>query len=65
MGPVFGIKGGGTGGGYALVGADGDQPPPERRLHAVTAAHTLLAAALDASIYGIRWRSQTITGRAR
>jgi formate--tetrahydrofolate ligase len=52
MGPVFGVKGGGTGGGYAQVG-----PMEEINLHfngdfhAVTAAHNLLAAALDASIY--------------
>jgi formate--tetrahydrofolate ligase len=52
MGPVFGIKGGGTGGGYALI-----VPMEDVNLHfngdfhAVTAAHNLLAAALDASIY--------------
>jgi formyltetrahydrofolate synthetase len=52
MGPVFGIKGGGNGGGYAQV-----VPMEEFNLHfngdfhAVTAAHNLLAAALDASIY--------------
>jgi formate--tetrahydrofolate ligase len=52
MGPVFGIKGGGTGGGYAQV-----VPMEEINLHfngdfhAVTSAHDLLAAALDASIY--------------
>ena len=52
MGPVFGVKGGGTGGGYAQVA-----PMEEINLHfngdfhAVTAAHSLLAAALDASIY--------------
>jgi formate--tetrahydrofolate ligase len=52
MGPVFGIKGGGTGGGRALLA-----PMEEINLHfngdfhAVTAAHNLLAAALDASIY--------------
>ncbi len=52
MGPVFGVKGGGTGGGYAQVG-----PMEDINLHfngdfhAVTAAHNLLAAALDASIY--------------
>jgi formate--tetrahydrofolate ligase len=52
MGPVFGIKGGGTGGGYAQI-----VPMEEINLHlngdfhAVTAAHNLLAAALDASIY--------------
>ncbi len=52
VGPVFGIKGGGTGGGYAQV-----VPMEEINLHfngdfhAITAAHNLLAAALDASIY--------------
>src|SRR5437773_4263174 len=52
MGPVFGIKGGGTGGGYAQV-----MPMEDINLHfngdshAVTAAHSLLAAALDASVY--------------
>ncbi len=52
MGPVFGIKGGGTGGGYAQV-----VPMEEINLHfngdfhAVTAAHNLLSAALDASIF--------------
>ena len=52
VGPVFGIKGGGTGGGYAQV-----LPMEDINLHlngdfhAVTAAHNLLAAALDASIY--------------
>ena len=52
MGPVFGVKGGGTGGGYAQVG-----PMEDINLHfngdfhAVTVAHNLLAAALDASIY--------------
>jgi formate--tetrahydrofolate ligase len=51
-GPVFGIKGGGTGGGYAQV-----LPMEDINLHftgdfhAVAAAHNLLAAALDASIY--------------
>ena len=52
MGPVFGIKGGGTGGGRSLIVPmedinlqfNGDFP-------AVTAAHNLLAAAIDASIY--------------
>ena len=52
MGPVWGIKGGGNGGGYAQV-----VPMEEINLHfngdfhAVAAAHNLLAAALDASIY--------------
>src|SRR6184192_503402 len=52
MGPVFGIKGGGTGGGYSQI-----MPMEDINLHfngdshAVTSAHSLLAAALDASIY--------------
>ncbi len=52
MGPVFGIKGGGTGGGYAQV-----VPMEDINLHfngdfhAVTAAHNLLASAIDASLY--------------
>jgi formate--tetrahydrofolate ligase len=52
MGPVFGIKGGGNGGGFAQV-----VPMEEINLHfngdfhAVQAAHNLLAAALDASVY--------------
>ena len=52
MGPVFGVKGGGTGGGQAMI-----EPMEEINLHfngdfhAVAAAHNLLAAALDASIY--------------
>jgi formate--tetrahydrofolate ligase len=52
MGPVFGIKGGGTGGGYAQV-----VPMEDINLHlngdfhAVAAAHNLLSAALDASIF--------------
>jgi formate--tetrahydrofolate ligase len=52
MGPVFGIKGGGNGGGYAQV-----VPMEEINLHfngdfhAVQAAHNMLAAALDASVY--------------
>src|SRR5947208_10713743 len=51
-GPVFGIKGGGTGGGYAQV-----LPMEDINLHftgdfhAIAGAHNLLAAALDASIY--------------
>jgi len=47
MGPVFGVKGGGTGGGYSQIG-----PMEDINLHfngdfhAVTTAHNLLAAAL-------------------
>ncbi|MCD9513315.1 formate--tetrahydrofolate ligase [Photobacterium carnosum] len=52
MGPVFGIKGGAAGGGYSQVA------PMEKLnlhltgdIHAVTAAHNLAAAALDARLY--------------
>ncbi|HXV14073.1 MAG TPA: formate--tetrahydrofolate ligase [Candidatus Krumholzibacteria bacterium] len=52
LGPVFGMKGGATGGGYAQVipmedinlHFNGD-------IHAITAAHNLLAAMLDNHIY--------------
>src|SRR5688572_2604433 len=52
MGPVFGVKGGGTGGGKSMI-----EPMEEINLHfngdfhSVAAAHNLLAAALDASLF--------------
>jgi formate--tetrahydrofolate ligase len=52
LGPVFGIKGGATGGGRTMV-----QPMDEINLHftgdfhAVTSAHNLLSALTDASIF--------------
>ncbi|WP_319534190.1 formate--tetrahydrofolate ligase [uncultured Vibrio sp.] len=52
MGPVFGVKGGAAGGGYSQVA-----PMEELNLHltgdihAVTAAHNLASAALDARLY--------------
>ena len=52
MGPVFGIKGGAAGGGYSQV-----VPPEEINLHltgdfhAVTSAHNLCSAFLDASYF--------------
>ncbi len=52
MGPVFGIKGGGTGGGYSQV-----VPMEDINLHftgdihAVGSAHNLLAAVVDASLF--------------
>ncbi|MBR9728039.1 formate--tetrahydrofolate ligase [Shewanella intestini] len=52
MGPVFGIKGGAAGGGYAQV-----VPMEELNLHltgdihAVSSAHNLAAAAIDARLY--------------
>ncbi|PSV46863.1 formate--tetrahydrofolate ligase [Photobacterium indicum] len=52
MGPVFGVKGGAAGGGYSQVA------PMEKLnlhltgdIHAVTAAHNLAAAAIDARLY--------------
>ena len=48
MGPVFGIKGGGTGGGNSqVVPADDINLHFTGDLHAVTAANNLLAAAID------------------
>ena len=52
IGPVFGIKGGGTGGGKSLV-----EPQADINLHftgdshAVVSAHNLLAAMADAAVY--------------
>lgn len=52
VGPVFGAKGGGTGGGRSMV-----EPMDDINLHftgdfhATAAAHNLLAAALDASLH--------------
>ena len=52
MGPVFGIKGGGTGGGGSQVlPADDINLHFTGDLHAVTAANNLLAAAIDNSIF--------------
>src|SRR5688572_21367757 len=52
MGPVFGVKGGGTGGGYSQIGPMEDiNHHFNGDFHAVTAAHNLLAAALDASLF--------------
>ncbi len=52
LGPVFGIKGGGSGGGYSQV-----VPMEDMNLHltgdihAVSAAHNLLSSFMDASLY--------------
>ena len=52
MGPVFGIKGGGTGGGHSQVlPADDINLHFTGDLHAVTAANNLLAAAIDNSLF--------------
>ncbi|MDR1598560.1 MAG: formate--tetrahydrofolate ligase [Oscillospiraceae bacterium] len=51
LGPVFGVKGGATGGGWAQVGPMADiNLHFTGDLHAVTAANNLLAAMLDNSI---------------
>lgn len=52
MGPVFGVKGGGTGGGKAqVVPMEAINLHFNGDFHAISAAHNLLAAALDASLY--------------
>ena len=51
MGPVFGIKGGGTGGGYSqMVPMEEINLHFNGDIHAVGAAHNLLAAMIDASL---------------
>jgi formate--tetrahydrofolate ligase len=52
MGPTFGIKGGGAGGGYSqLVPFEAVNLHLTGDLHAVTAAHNLLAAMVDNHLY--------------
>ena len=52
LGPCMGMKGGATGGGYSqILPAGQDQPALHRDLHAVSAAHNLLAALLDNHLY--------------
>lgn len=52
LGPVFGIKGGGTGGGKAQVEPANDiNLHFTGDLHAITAAHNLLAALIDADLF--------------
>lgn len=52
LGPTFGVKGGAAGGGYAqVVPMDEINLHFTGDLHAVTAAHNLLAAVLDNHIY--------------
>ena len=61
LGPVFGIKGGATGGGYSQV-----LPMEDINLHftgdlhAVTSAHNLIAAALDNSIYYVSKKAVSV-----
>ncbi|MEO8877702.1 MAG: formate--tetrahydrofolate ligase [Polyangiaceae bacterium] len=52
LGPVFGVKGGGTGGGKAsLTPADDINLHFTGDIHAITTAHNLLSALIDNSIY--------------
>jgi len=52
LGPVFGVKGGGTGGGQAQVEpADDINLHFTGDLHAISAAHNLLAAMVDTDLY--------------
>ncbi|MFO0734996.1 MAG: formate--tetrahydrofolate ligase [Labilithrix sp.] len=52
LGPVFGVKGGGTGGGKAsLTPADDINLHFTGDIHAITTAHNLLSALVDNSIY--------------
>jgi formate--tetrahydrofolate ligase len=52
LGPVFGVKGGGTGGGKAsLVPADDINLHFTGDIHAITSAHNLLSAIVDNTIY--------------
>ncbi len=52
LGPIFGMKGGATGGGYSQVlPAEDINLHFTGDLHAVTSAHNLLAAAIDNHIY--------------
>ncbi len=65
LGPIFGMKGGGTGGGLATVEpADDINLHFTGDIHAITAAHNLLAAMVDNALYfregpdprKVRWR---------
>ena len=57
LGPVFGMKGGGTGGGKSTIEPSDDiNLHFTGDLHAVTAAHNLLAAMIDNHIY---WENGT------
>ncbi len=64
LGPTFGIKGGGAGGGYSqVVPMDDLNLHLTGDLHAVSAAHNLLAAAVDARLYHEERSSDKRLGR--
>src|SRR5262249_39862614 len=63
LGPVFGVKGGGTGGGKAsLVPADDINLHFTGDIHAITTAHNLLSALVDNAIY-FRESIESIAGK--
>ena len=52
LGPVFGLKGGATGGGYAqVIPMESINLHFTGDMHAITTANNLIAAMLDNSIY--------------
>ena len=62
MGPVFGVKGGATGGGYAQIAPMEDiNLHFTGDLHAITAANNLLAALVDNHIYQGNARISNVT----
>ena len=65
LGPVFGVKGGGTGGGRATIEpADAINLHFTGDIHAVTSAHNLLAALVDnALVYRDRFGGEDLDGR--
>ena len=65
LGPVFGVKGGGTGGGFAtLEPEDAINLHFTGDIHAVTAAHNLLAALVDnAVVYRDAFAGQDLDAR--
>jgi formyltetrahydrofolate synthetase len=66
MGPTFGIKGGAAGGGYSqVVPMDEFNLHLTGDIHAITAAHNLVAAAIDARWYHeSRMSDEQLKGRA-
>ncbi len=65
LGPVFGVKGGGTGGGKAsLVPADDINLHFTGDLHAITSAHNLLSALIDNALhFGTPVHGEPMDGR--
>ena len=51
LGPVFGLKGGATGGGYAVVPMEDINLHFTGDMHAITTANNLVSACLDNAIH--------------